>query len=280
MIDPFEQFLSGNLSALHAAAAEPDWADVRRRARKLSRHRRARSLAAGLACAVVAVAAATPALGLRGQIVQLFGGGEPAPAPVVEDFSQIDVAAPEGMATGVIAGEARDVLEVPLSTGKNAVVWVAPTKSGGFCRFTSTEGRGSMGGGGCDRDRSLPFAPGMSIPGPVSPQGEIEAPPVIFHGDTLIHGATTLEIRFEDGESATAPITWVSSPIDAGFFVYEVPQAHWAQGHRASLLILKDASDHELARDSEAARVFGDAVAAMASSGAKIARENAADKKR
>ena len=75
-----------------------------------------------------------------------FSGGEPAPAPVTKDFSQIDVAAPPGMATGVIVGEARDVLEVPLSTGKTAVVWVAPTRSGGFCRFVS-ENRHTMGGG-------------------------------------------------------------------------------------------------------------------------------------
>jgi hypothetical protein len=89
-----------------------------------------------------------------------------------------------------------------------------------------------------------------------------------------------VEVRFEDGESATTPITWVSSPVDAGFFVYEVPQAHWAPGHRPSMLILEDASGHELARNSEVARAFGGAVAAMASSGAEIARENATGKKR
>ena len=246
-----EEVLTARLGELEGAAGTPDWTDVRRRAgRRRARSRAARFASAG-AVGLLAILAATPAFGLRSQIAELFGSGEPAPPPVVKDFGQIDVATPPGMATGVIAGEARDVLEVPLSTGKNAVVWVAPTRSGGFCVFTSTEGRGSMGGGGCDRDREGQFAPGRSIPGPISPEGVIEAPPVIFDGDTLIHGATRVEIRYEDGDSATAPVTWVSAPIDAGFFVYEVPQAHWGAGHRPTMLVLEDQQGNELARSTE-----------------------------
>jgi hypothetical protein len=252
-----EQVLTARLGELEAAVGAPDWTEVRLRARRLRARRRAARLASAGAAGLVAILAATPAFGLRGQIVQLFGSSEPAPPPVVESFGQIDVAAPPGMATGVIAGEARDVLEVPLSTGKNAVVWVAPTRGGGFCRFTSTEGRDSLGGGGCDRDRVGRFAPGLSIPGPISPEGEIEAPPVIFDGDTLIHGAARVEIRFEDGESATVPVTWVSEPIDAGFFVYEVPEAHWSAGHRPVTLVLEDEDGHELARNTEVTQALG-----------------------
>jgi hypothetical protein len=91
------------------------------------------------------------------------------------------------MAPNVIAGEAREVMKVSLSSGKKWVMWVAPTRAGGFCMPS-----------GCDRDRSLPFAPGLAVPGPVSPTGEILAPPVIFEGDTLIQGASTVEIQFEE----------------------------------------------------------------------------------
>jgi hypothetical protein len=251
--DRIEQVLSARLGELQAAAGEPDWAEVQRTARRLTSRRRGLRLGTGFATALVAVLAATPAFGLRGQIVQLFSGGEPAPAPVVKDFSQIDVGAPPGMATGVVAGEARDVLEVPLSTGKTAVVWVAPSRAGGFCVFVS-ESRHTMGGGGCDRDRRLPFAPGLSIPGPISPQGEIMAPPVLFGGDTLIHGAAKLKVEFEDGGSATAPVEWVSAPIDAGFFVYELPKEHWQAGHRPTALVLEDADGNELARDTQLVR--------------------------
>jgi hypothetical protein len=252
-----EQVLTARLGELDAAVGTPDWTDVRRRARRRRARSRTARLASAGAVGLLTILAATPAFGLRGQLAELFGSGEPAPPPVVKDFGQIDVAAPPGMATGVIAGQARDVLEVPLSTGKNAVVWVAPTRSGGFCVFTSTEGRGSTGGGGCDRDRQGRFAPGLSIPGPISPDGEIEAPPVIFDGDTLIHGATQVEIRFEDGDSATVPVTWVSEPIDAGFFVYEVPQAHWGAGHRPTTLVLEDQDGNELASESQVTRSLG-----------------------
>ena len=253
MSDRLEQVLAARLGELQGPAGEPDWADVRRKAQRLTTRRHGLRMGTGVAAALVAVLAATPAFGLRGQLVELFSGGEPAPAPVTKDFSEIDVAAPPGMATGVIAGEARDVLEVPLSTGKTAVVWVAPTRSGGFCTFVS-ENRHTMGGGGCDRDRAGRFAPGLSIPGPISPQGEILEPPVLFGGDTLIQGAASVKVEFEDGSSASAPVTWVSAPIDAGFFVYELPKEHWQAGHRPTALVLEDADGNELARDTQLVR--------------------------
>jgi hypothetical protein len=198
-------------------------------------------LGIALAIAFGTVLLATPAFGLRGQIFHLFG--EEKPAPVGKDLAGMDVGAPPGMAPNVIAGETREVMEVLLSTGKKWVIWVAPTRAGGFCMPS-----------GCDRDRSLPFAPGLTIPGPISPSGEILAPPVIFQGDTLIHGASAVEIQFEDGESARAHVVWVSAPIDAGFFVYELPEAHWKAGHRPVALVLEDVNGNVLARDTEIAR--------------------------
>jgi hypothetical protein len=174
-----------------------------------------------------------------------FGSLEPAPTPVVKSFAGFDVAAPTGMATGVIAGEARKVVDLRLSTGKHWIMWVAPTRSGGFCMPR-----------GCDRDRVGPFSPGLVVPGPVSATGEILAPPVIFEGDTLIHGASTLRVDFEDGTSTRTPLVWVSPPIDAGFFVYEVPEGHWSAGHRPVALVLEDAEGKELARNAMIARVL------------------------
>jgi hypothetical protein len=202
-------------------------------------------LTVGVALALVlsVVLLATPAFGLRGQVIHLFGGGKPAPAPVVKSFAELDVGAPPGMAPNVIAGETREVMESHLSTGKKWVMWVAPTRAGGFCMPD-----------GCDRDRSIPFSLGLSIPGPISPEGAILAPPVIFEGDTLIPGATTVEIRFEDGGSATTPVVWVSPPIDAGFFIYELPEARWKAGHRPVALVLKDGNGNELARNTEIVR--------------------------
>lgn len=248
MSDRLEPLFAAELAALEAAAGAPDWTDVRRKAHKFAARRLA--LRAGIAAvaAVFAVLAATPALGLRGHLVHLFADSEPAPAHVVTEFAQLDVAAPAGMAPGVLAAEARDVLEVPLSTGEDAVLWVAPTRSGGFCRGLSTSGRASGGGGGCDRDRLGRFSPGLSIPGPVGPEGTVLKPPIVIDGHTLVLQAAQVEIRYQDGDVADTPVVWVSGPINAGFFVYEVPRRHWEAGHRPSILVLDDADGHELAR--------------------------------
>jgi hypothetical protein len=44
------------------------------------------------------------------------------------------------------------------------------------------------------------------------------------------------------------PLVWVSPPIDAGFFLYEVPARHRERGHWVRLLVLEDAHGRELAR--------------------------------
>ena len=36
--------------------------------------------------------------------------------------------------------------------------------------------------------------------------------------------AQTLRVNFSDGSSAQVPLTWVSAPINAGFYAYDVPQ--------------------------------------------------------
>lgn len=248
MTDSLEPVFSAGLAELEASAGEPDWSEVRRRARRIVVRRLAVRVGVGTAVALVAALLVTPAFGLRGQLAHLFASGAPAPAPVVHGFAEMDTYAPPGMATGVIAPEARSVMEVHLSTGKTETLWVAPTRTGGFCL-------GLGGPGGCDRDRVLRFSPGISIPS-ISPEGEITAAPVIISGSMLVPGATTLEVRFDDGGRASSPVVWVSKPINAGFFVYEVPRQHWALGHRPTLVLLQDAAGHELARDAELGQAF------------------------
>jgi hypothetical protein len=241
-----ESLLSAHLGALEASAGQPDWSEVRRQAGRIAARRRAVRAGITALIGVTAVLTATPALGLQGRVTELFSSGKPAPTKVVEDFAQLDIAAPPGLAPGVIAGQAREVMRVPLSTGKSAVLRVAPTRGHGFCHDLSTSGPSAEGGGGCDSDRALPLSRGLSIPGPISPQGQILKPPVVLDGDTLVRGAAKVEIRFQDGEVAVAPVVWVSKPIDAGFFVYEVPRSHWEPGHRPSDLAVLDAEGREL----------------------------------
>ena len=247
MTDDLQALFAARLAALERSAGPSDWSDVRRKAGRLAARRLALRLGSGAAVALLAVVAATPALGLRGHLVHLFTSGKPAPTRVIEDFAQLDIAAPAGMAPGVIADEAREVMEVPLSTGENAVMIAAPTRSGGFCLELSTNGPARGGGGGCDRDRLGRFSPGLSIP-EMSPDGAIERAPVVIDGSTLVASAAKVAIVYQDGQVGNAPVVWVSKPIDAGFFVYEVPRQHWAAGHRPVRLVLEDDDGHELAR--------------------------------
>ena len=233
--------LSERLAALVYPLDDSDWLEVNR----LAASPRGRGLRFAFAAAAVAgaVAIAAPAFGLGGKLVRLFGSGEPAPPKVERSFASLDAGAPPGLATGVIAAESRKIV---LPNG--VALWIAPTKAGGFCLFVAG------GGGGCDANRKLGFAPTFSIAGPINKKGAILGGPVLIDGSTTDDEATTVEIEFGDGDSAAVPVVWISAPINAGFFGYEVPRAHWAQGHRPTLLILRDANGNELARDPWAFR--------------------------
>ena len=221
---------------------DPDWLEVRRLA---SRGRRLRPrFVLALAAVVAAVVAAAPALGLGGQLVRIFESGEPAPAPIARSFAGLDRDAPPGFRTGVAASQTRK-----LALPGNVALWVAPTSRRGFCIFV--EG----GGGQCDTTRALKFWPTFSIGGDLSHQGVIENGPVLIDGSTTLNDAASVEVQFEDGSSVTLPIVWVSAPIDAGFFGYDVPAAHLRVGARPNLLILRDADGNELRRDSSAFEV-------------------------
>ena len=144
-----------------------DWSDVLARAhvttsattaRDATRRRyltKRRLAIAGLLLAAVVALLATPAFGIRGLISDLFGrknvhfNGQQAPLPVKRDFSDLSLGAPPGMDPGAIASQARKVATFRID-GKAHVLWVAPTRSGGFCEtFTDMFG-------GCRKSRTPP----------------------------------------------------------------------------------------------------------------------------
>lgn len=67
-------------------------------------------------------------------------------------------------------------------------------------------------------------------------------------GSLLAPDAARLIVDYEDGASDEIPFTWVSPPIDAGFYVYEVPAEHRAFGHRAAVLRAVDAKGDDVVR--------------------------------
>lgn len=59
-------------------------------------------------------------------------------------------------------------------------------------------------------------------------------------------------IRFEDDSSERIPFVWVSRPINAGLFLYDLPRAHWRKGKRPVVLTVEDARGKQLARSTKA----------------------------
>jgi hypothetical protein len=230
------------LEALVAATAEPPTADEREPQR-----RRARRALAAVALAALAIAIATPAFGLHRRVVSWFEA-EPAPERVQLSFARLDVGAPPGMETGVIAASARKVMTARVG-GQTRVLWVAPTKSGGFClQWTNLSG-------GCTTDR---VPPRRLRGGPdlhtfelgVGYQQTGRGITTVLSGRLLDSDTERLELRFADGESVEIPVVWVSPPIDAGFYIYEVPEEHRRVGRQVSALVALDGDDEVLARQT------------------------------
>jgi hypothetical protein len=217
-------------------AGEPDWADVVRRAGRRTRRRRL-TLAASLV--VLAALAVPTAVALRGSVVDFFAS-EPAPRPVVLDFASLDVGAPAGMETGVMAEQTRAVLHKRLSNRRMLTVWVAPTRKGGFCALYGHSG-------GCHPPYSIPVEHGISIQGPIA-NGVIRGGPVLVSGSAQLPDAAAIELRYENGDADRERLTWVSPPIGAGFFVFDVSPDHWNR-NRPQELALLDADGAVLRRE-------------------------------
>jgi hypothetical protein len=212
--------------------AGPDWGDVVRRAR---RRRANRWTAQAIVVAVLAVGVAS-AYALGHPVID-FGSAGPAGTKQVDDFGSMEVGAPRGMAPGVLPHEARRITSVRFD-GKEHVLYAAPTKSGGYCYLWTGLG------GGC-RTRHGRGANAVYTGGMVGPNGLIvlETSFLQAQGDRLV-------MRFEDGATADVPFVWVTAPIDAGFALYRVTDAHRRAATRPVSLALYDAHGKLLARNS------------------------------
>jgi hypothetical protein len=219
--------------------AEGDWQNV---VQRVNGRRRRRRLALVAAIGAVVALGAPTALGLRGPIVNFFQS-EPAPRRLVLDFARMDVGAPPGLENHVLYGQARKILERKLENGQTLTLWVAPNRRGGFCR--AWVGPRMDGGFGCLWGRQ-PIAAGYSVRGPISPGGVIERGPVVVEGSVTIDKAETIELQYEDGDADRQALTWVSEPISASFFLFDVPEQHWSKGHRFARLVVRDAEGREL----------------------------------
>lgn len=187
-----------------------------------------------------------PALGLDVPALD-FWRAEKAPPKVVEDFESLGLGAPEGMDPGAIPGETRKVTTVVLSDGPHTL-WVSPTRHGGFC-LTWTNASG-----GCDKLGTVPLSVSWSARGllRVGRHGTPDVTPTSFtrlDGHVDADYADSVEIRFADGSVVHPEIVWVSEPIGAGFFIYDIPQARRQPGREMSAVVALDGDGRVVAED-------------------------------
>jgi hypothetical protein len=227
---------------------------------KFTRIRVAALLAAGVLVAVLVVA---PAFGLIRGVLPFFGASK-APASVQVEFASMNTGAPAGMSPQAIADNTREIGQFSFA-GRMHTLWVAPTKQGGFC----FEWIG--GWGGCtaptpdpltwNGDLVLPAgvtAPIMPTPSQLSHvaasamAADVAAMlkarsltvPTWIGGYVNASDAQDVVIKFSDGTIVHPQIVWVSKPIDAGFFTYDVPMRYRTEAnHLVTVAALTAAGD-------------------------------------
>lgn len=225
-----------------------DWDDVLRRAGVIRRRRRRSALVALAVLSLAVALLATPAFGVREAVLGLIGRedvafeeGGSAPEVVRRQFEDLGLGAPPGMDPQALPQQTRRVGTFTVR-GKPRALWVAPTARGGFCWTLAKSG------GGCLRNE--PFPAGrvpVSYEASSEPGERVEAGPL--QGWVLQAEAARVVIEFEDRSSVDVPFTFVSPPIDAGFFAYDLPPANRREPHRPAAIAVYDAGGGEIARE-------------------------------
>lgn len=239
-----DDLLASRFESLASRLDDSDWTDVLARVGGSSgRRQRPAGRRARLALAVPFVAAlvflVAPALGIGPPALDFFAAKH-APKRVVVQFEQLGVGAPAKMNPRAIPAQARLVTTYHLRDGSPVPLWVAPTRTGGFCFL-------SLGGGCQTRHARIPSEPGDLD------AGAINLGIAGIHGSTVLTGSvfdkriSEIEVRFRHAPPVQVPLLWVGSPVDAGFFFYELTTTQHRQGGARAVVAL-DAGGQVVAR--------------------------------
>lgn len=149
------------------------------------------------------------ALALAVRVID-FGESAPADAPTQIAFGDLAKAAPEALDPRAIASEARTVRTITLA-GAERSLSIAPTSQGGFCfRWSGLIMT-------CDAAGTSPL--GVSLVSPRSGSTGVQL--VLGYVDSDY--ATGVELQLAGGATTEPDVTWVSAPINAGFFAVTLP---------------------------------------------------------
>lgn len=252
MTETIDQLIRARFDAVANPLDDADWGDVLARAKGFERITHGRIPARlALAATVAALAAIVTAVafGWPQTFVDFFSS-PPAPTQVKNFFGSQNVAAPSGMSPEAIPGQARKITSATFdanhvhSTHPTLhTLYIAPRKGGGFCYLWT-----NYSGGCADPKSTAAYARTHPAARPLGIDWLGNDYPVVVSGWVRTGAAKTVEARFADGTTATIPVTWVSAPIDAGFFVYPVPPAHQTRDNALASVVALDANGNVVGR--------------------------------
>ena len=258
MTETIDQLIQARFDRVANQVNDSEWQDVLARARPIQPTRRKvrarwsgppmRFALAG-AVAVAALAASAVAFGWPGTVVD-FLKARPAPESINQFFDAHNAALPRGLNPNTKLGQPREVMTAtfdaynsPPTNPTLHTLYVAPTETGGFCYLWT-----DYGGGCADAENA---AAATTDPG-ARPLGvEWLAGDYATFTDGYVRGdAQTVQARFADGTKVTLPVTWVSAPINAGFFAYVVPSAHQTTSDALMSVVGLDANGNVIGQDN------------------------------
>ena len=170
---------------------------------------------------------------VNGRTSVSFYESRPEPPEIKKQFLDLAVGAPRGMNPRVLPAQAKQItLVTPLN--KKRIIWVAPTRGGGFC---------SVGGmsGGCISKASERRAGPVTVNGSLSEGRDRVVRVQQVSGHVFSPKVSTLTLEFADGQSMPLPFVYITSPINAGFYALGVPSEHQQHGHWPTRVTARDA---------------------------------------
>jgi hypothetical protein len=246
------------------SGARGDWNDVLGRSgiaaaapppRRWFASRRALIFAAVLALLLV-ILFATPAFGLLRDWIgrkDVRFNGKTAPLVVKREFAAMSLVSPKSWDPQAIVSESRKVIAFK-AFGKEYVLYVAPTRKGGFC--WTIVGMGGSCASARHEPRSYPDEPAGNVNsyllGVVSGMQRVPGTRSQFHGElsgtVFAENAVSLRVEYEDHSFVRVPFIYVSKPIDAGFFFWGRPPGHRRVGTRPLAVSARDSHGKLIAR--------------------------------
>jgi hypothetical protein len=246
MTETIDQLIQARFDAVASPLADGDWSEVLARARSARPRRAPQRIAVAAAVVVLAATVTAVALGWPGRVVDFFKAPA-APQSVKAFFGDHGLATPGRVSPWAKLGQGREIMtatfdanNLPPTHPIMHTLYVAPRADGGFC-FLWTD----LGGSCADPEDA---ANARMNPAARAARFVWLANDYTGFVDGWVRpDVKTVQARFADGTTAAVPVTWVSAPINAGFFAYVVPPSHLTRDDALTAVAALDANGNVVA---------------------------------